>query len=75
MPLPVEVLESIKKAIDEAEENIKSISDVIADLRATGIDASKQEEALTSVKEDLRKLRLFYDRQTKRISGEHSSSP
>lgn len=74
MPLPPEVLEGIKKGIDEAEENIKSISDVISDLRATGIDASKQEEALTGVKEDLRKLRLFYDRQTKRLPGEHSSS-
>lgn len=70
MPLPTEVLDKIKKSIDEAEEGIKSVSDVIADLRASGIDASKQEEKLKTAKEDLRKLRFFFERQSKKSTPE-----
>ena len=69
MPLPPEILEDIKKRLDEAEDSVKSIADVISDLRASGIDASRQEEALTSAKEDLRRLRLFYERQSKRTTS------
>jgi len=66
MPLPSEILEDIKSRIDEAEDTIKSISDVISDLRASGIDASKQEAALSKAKDSLRELRVFYGRQLKR---------
>lgn len=67
MPLPPEVLEEIKTKIDEAEERIKSIEDIISDLRATGIGIGEQEVKLKEAKEDLRKLRLFYERQRKRV--------
>lgn len=66
MPLPPEVLEDIKRKLDEAEDDVKGITDVLADLRAAGIDALKQEEALAKAKENLRHLRLFYERQSKR---------
>jgi len=69
MPLPPELLAEIKTRIDEAEDSIKDISDVISDLRAAGIDASKEEEGLASAKEDLRHLRIFYERQTRRTSS------
>ena len=69
MPLPTEILEDIKRRIDEAEDSVKSIADVISDLRASGIDASQQEAALSSAKEDLRRLRLFYERQSKRATS------
>lgn len=66
MPLPAEVLAEIKTRIDDSEAHIKDISDTIGDLRASGIDTSKQEERLTAVKEDFRKLRTFHDRQLAR---------
>ena len=66
MPLPPDVLEEIKRKIDEAEDTIKGIEDVIADLRATGVGVGEQETRLKEAKDDLRKLRLFYERQTKR---------
>lgn len=66
MPLPSEVLEDIKTRIAESEERIKDITDTVSDLRASGIDASKQEERLSAVKEDLQKLHTFYDRQIAR---------
>lgn len=63
MPLPVEILDNIKRSIDEAEATIKSIEDVVADLRAGGIDASAQEESLRNAKNQLAQLRVFYGRQ------------
>lgn len=66
MPLPTEILADIKTRIDESKEHIKDISETIADLRASGIDASKQEERLAAVKEDLQKLHTFHDRQVAR---------
>ncbi|GAI89492.1 unnamed protein product [marine sediment metagenome] len=66
MPLPKEVLETIKKRLDEAEEAVKSVEDVLADMRVTGIGVGEQEEKLKAAKADLRKLRLFYDRQVKK---------
>ncbi len=68
MPVPPEILEGIRKTIAESEEKIRSVEDVISDLRASGIDASKQEEALIRVKDTLKQLRLFYGRQSKRVS-------
>lgn len=69
MPVPPEILEGIKTTIEEAAEKVKSIEDVISDLEASGIDASKQREALTGVKNTLKQLRLFYGRQSKRVSS------
>jgi len=69
MPLPQELLEDIGKRLDEAKERMKSIEDVIADLRASGIDATKQEAELDKVKENFSKLSMFYGRQSKRISS------
>lgn len=67
MPLPPDVLEEIKAKINAAEEAVKGIEDVMADLRATGVGVGEQETRLKEAKEDLRKLRLFYERQSKRV--------
>lgn len=66
MPLPAGILEDIKRKLDEAEDDVRGITDVLSDLRAAGVDASKQEDALNKAKENLRHLRLFYERQSKR---------
>lgn len=63
MPLPTEILQNIKNGIDEAETTIKSIEDVISDLRASGVDATIQEQSLRDAKAKLAQLRIFYSRQ------------
>jgi len=66
MPLPSEILAQIKAQLEEAETLVKSTEDVVADLRASGIDASAQEEMLRQAKANLNQLRIFYGRQIKR---------
>lgn len=71
MALPIERLERIKEDLEAAEKSIKSIEEVIEDLRASGIDASKQEEKLTAVKNYYRQTKMFYDLEMRRVeSGE-----
>jgi len=71
MALPIERLERIKEDLEAAEKSIKSIEEVIEDLRASGIDASKQEEKLTAAKGFYRQTKMFYDLEMKRApSGE-----
>lgn len=69
MAIPREVLDEIKKGIDSAEEELKSLEEVVTDLRASGIDASLQAEAVDKIKVDLKRMRLFFNRQTKRGEG------
>lgn len=66
MPLPEEVMRQMKERLDSVKERMKSIEDVIADLRASGIDASRREEELAQLRETLRKWETFYDLQSKR---------
>lgn len=66
MPIPSEMLSNIKDQIAQAEITIKATEDVMADLRAAGVDASKQEEEIRNAKTALRQLQLFYSRQVNR---------
>ncbi len=70
MPLPPEILDRIKTNLDEADKSVKTLEDIVSDLRVSGIDASKEEADLDKVKGELTKLRLFYGRQTKRLEKE-----
>ncbi|GAI29324.1 unnamed protein product, partial [marine sediment metagenome] len=67
--LPKERLDRIKEDLEAAEKSIKSIEEVIDDLRASGIDASKQEEKLTAAKGFYRQTKMFYDLEMRRIEG------
>lgn len=69
MALPPERLERIKEDLEKAEASIKSIEEVIEDLRASGIDASKQEAKLTTAKDYYRQTKMFYDLEMKRLEG------
>ncbi|MBA7589745.1 hypothetical protein ES708_31834 [subsurface metagenome] len=69
MALPIERLERIKEDLAEAEKSIKSIEEVIDDLRASGIDASKQEELLRTAKDLYRQSKMFYDLEMKRLEA------
>ena len=69
MALPIERLGRIKEDLEAAEKSIKSIEEVIEDLRASGIDASKQEEKLTAAKDFYRKTKMFYDLEMKRVAA------
>jgi len=66
MPLPPEVLEELRAGIERAEASLKDIRDTIADLRAAGIDATRQEELYREAEANLRKLKIFYGRQIER---------
>ncbi|GAI73335.1 unnamed protein product [marine sediment metagenome] len=69
MALPIERLDRIKEDLEAAEKSIKSIEEVIEDLRASGIDASKQEEKLTTAKDFYRKTKMFYDLEMRRVAA------
>ncbi len=69
MALPIERLDRIKEDLEAAEKSIKSIEEVIEDLRASGIDASKQEEKLAAAKGFYRQTKMFYDLEMRRIEG------
>ncbi len=69
MALPIERLDRIKEDLEAAEKSIKSIEEVIEDLRASGIDASKQEEKLTAAKDFYRQTKMFYDLEMKRVAA------
>lgn len=69
MPLPPEVLEDIKSNLEAAEVRVKEIEEVLADLRATGVGVGEQEAKLKAAKEELRHMRLFYERQAKRVGA------
>jgi len=70
MALPIERLNRIKEDLSEAESSIKAVEEVISDLRASGIDASKQEEKLRTVQSYYRQTKMFYDLEMRRIEGE-----
>lgn len=69
MPLPPEVLADIKDRIDKIKERIASVEDILADLRASGIDALKREEELRDLREQLRKWETFYGLQEGRAAS------
>ena len=68
--LPPERLDRIREDLEAAENDIKRIEAVIEDLRASGIDASKQEEQLRTVKDRYRETKMFYDLEMRRAGSE-----
>lgn len=66
MPLPPEVLANIKNRITEGRKSLESIKDVIEDLRAVGIDASKQEELYRTTEAGIIQMEGFIERQEAR---------
>lgn len=68
MALPQEQLDNIKYQLDDLDKQVKEATEVVEDLRIAGIDASRQEEQLNTVKAQLRQLKVFYDREIARRS-------
>jgi len=66
MPIPEELMRDIERLIEESEASLSDLQDVISDLREAGIDASREEEELRSVRDRLRELRTFYELQRRR---------
>ncbi|GAJ16899.1 unnamed protein product [marine sediment metagenome] len=66
MPIPKEVLASIAEDIVKAEASLADLKDVVADMRLSGMDTSKQEAEVTELSKKLRSLKMFHDlRQAK----------
>lgn len=68
MPLPSDTLYEIETRIKAVRERIASLDEIITDLRASGIDASKREEEVRTLKEEAHKWEIFYALQKKRSS-------
>ena len=66
MPLPPEMLEDIKRRIDDVHKAIYDLEETISDLREAGIDAAREEEELREARKSLRQLEVFYGLQIKR---------
>lgn len=67
MPLPRETLDQIKERLDEAAKVIENLEDVILDADVAELDIVAQKERLESLKDNYRKLKLFYDRQSAKV--------
>jgi len=67
MALPKETLAKIAEQIEALKANIKEREEVIADLRAAGIDALRHEEVLERQKAELRKWETFYELEMRRL--------
>lgn len=63
MPLPKEVLETVKGQIESAKSSLVELKEVITDMRLSGMDTTKQDEEYETLASDLRKLEIFYGRQ------------
>lgn len=68
MPLPADILESIKGDIAEADRALAELKDVVADMRLAGMDTTKQDAQIDSLDDEIRRLKVFYGRQIAKSS-------
>lgn len=66
MPLPKEVLETVKKDIDRASESLVLLKEVVSDMRHAGMDTAKQDTEIDRLDDEIRKLKIFHTRQVKK---------
>lgn len=66
MPLPKEVLDQLKTQLDTAEARYKEALDAVEDMQAAGIDVVNELAALKAAEADLRRLKYFYELETRR---------
>jgi len=66
MPLPKEVLETVKKDIDRATESLAKLKEVVSDMRYAGMDTTKNDTEIDRLDDEIRKLKIFYNRQAKK---------
>ncbi|GAJ00430.1 unnamed protein product [marine sediment metagenome] len=66
MPLPKDVLKQVKANLDKAEATLAEIQDVVTDMRLAGLDTTKQDTEMEALRDEIRKRRIFYDRQEAR---------
>ena len=63
MPLPKEVLALVADDIKKAEDSLVELKDIVTDMRLSGMDTAKRDDELDDLKDKLRNLKVFYDRQ------------
>lgn len=61
MALPKEVLNSIAEDITKAEASLADLKDVVADMRLSGMDTTKQDAEVVELSRKLRSLKMFHD--------------
>ena len=72
MPLPREVLDSIKEDIDKAKTLLAELREVITDMRLSGMDTAKQDDQFEALSTEIRHLEGFYERQRVKSEGQIS---
>ena len=68
MPLPPEILESLKNDLDEAEASLEEVRDVVTDMRLAGMDTTKLDDRVETLRDEIRKRRVLYERQKAKSS-------
>lgn len=63
MPIPRDILEAMKKDLEEAKKHLEEIDDIITDMRYAGLDASEFEKRYDELTLQVRRLELFIARQ------------
>lgn len=63
MPIPKEILESIREDIDDATLALADLKSIVSDMRFAGMDTTRQDAEIAHLTEEIRKLRIFHDRQ------------
>lgn len=66
MPLSPEQLAEIDTSLKEGERLVKDLEATISDAHISGLEVAFEESRLRQVKEDIRRLRMFYTRQKAR---------
>lgn len=68
MPLPKDVLDKAEANLDKAEAILADITDVVTDMRLAGLDTTKRDIEMENLRDEIRKRRIFHERQKARAS-------
>lgn len=66
MPLPAEVLATMKVDLEELEKHLQSYQGVRDDAFAAGLDVSEMDKTLADLRANYRKYKTFYELQSRR---------
>ena len=66
MPLPVAILQNMRKQLDSAKAQLADLEITLANLRRSGINAADQDTRVKELKEQIRKLEALYNAEAAR---------
>ncbi|KKK56348.1 hypothetical protein LCGC14_3065430 [marine sediment metagenome] len=57
---------SVLTDIDRATESLAKLKEVVSDMRYAGMDTTKNDTEIDRLDDEIRKLKIFYNRQAKK---------